>query len=141
MTDIYDEFAVMAREMLSPTSRGGLGQGTIVLLRYSQERNDLEPWKPAPSAQQPVRETLLGAASVVRSRFNSGSGMSGDTVVLEGDIRIIASIPTMDWMLDTKRPLFVTIDGGVEMPVVMSSTLPSAGTPVALELIVRGPSK
>lgn len=142
MPDIYDEFAEMAREMLSPTSSGGLGQGRIELKRYPQDRDSLEPWTPVDSNDSPVeREVLRAAASVIRSRFNSSSGYSGETAILEGDIRIVAAVPSIEWTLSDKSPLYVSIDNGPDMPVVLSSSIPEAGTPVAIELIVRGPKK
>lgn len=48
MADFYADMAKMARELLAPTSRGGLGQGTITVVRTTQEEKpaDWPEWEP-----------------------------------------------------------------------------------------------
>ena len=143
MADFYDEMAEMASEMLSPTSEGGLGQGTVVLIRRAPgPRNDLEPWNPPSPTEH--RETLKAAVSIIQSRFSSSAGYMGETTILEGDLQAVAAVPkAIDWIPggSDNATFYLQLDGGNEIPIIQVSTIPEAGTPVAVIFIARGPKR
>lgn len=142
MADFYDEMAQMADELLSPTSQGGLGQGTVELIRRTATKDPLEPWQKPVVTEQ--RELLKAAVSIVQSRFSSSAGYMGETMILEGDLRVVSAVPKeIDWIPGgtDSVSMFVQLDGGLEIPVVQVSTIPEAGIPVAIVFIARGPKR
>lgn len=142
MADFYQEMAQMAEEMLAPTSQGGLGQGKVELIRKTVVRDELEPWQlPTETVQ---RETLRAAVSIIQSRFSSSAGYMGETMILEGDLQVVAAVPKqLDWIPggQNSATLYVQLDDGLEIPVVQVSTIPEAGTPVAIIFVARGPKR
>lgn len=142
MADFYDEMAQMADELLSPTSQGGLGHGTVELIRRTATKDPLEPWQKPVVTEQ--RELLKAAVSIVQSRFSSSAGYMGETMILEGDLRVVSAVPKeIDWIPGgtDSVSMFVQLDGGLEIPVVQVSTIPEAGIPVAIVFIARGPKR
>ncbi len=67
MAEFYSEMAKMARDLLAPTSAGGLGQGVITLTRHTTTPNP-NTWED-PISEETVTETLRGAVRGVSSRL------------------------------------------------------------------------
>lgn len=122
--------AKTARELLAPTSAGGLGQGSIVLTRITPGVVDpAEPWKPVPPTT--VTQTLRGAVSGI-SREMIGTE-AGGTVLLASDRQVITEVPTIDYQPgDT-----LTIDG-VPVHILLVRKIPAAGITSAVKFVVRG---
>lgn len=129
MSDFYSDLGKMASELLSPTSSGGLGQGTILLNRLVKISEPTNPWDPAEEAV--VSEKLKGVASGVRSNL---VGLEvGGTVVLASDLQVTASVPSIPYEAgDT-----LSIDGK-SYHVISVQNVPAAGKPVIVKFIVRG---
>jgi|SRR5690625_4264232 len=128
MADFYSEMAQMATELLSPTSQGGLGQGSIVLSRQTSVPGD-NPWEPPVTASK--TETLKGAVRGV-SKELIGVEMGG-TVILASDRQAICAPPSMGYAAgDT-----LVVDG-VPVYIVAVQNIPAAGTVSAVRFIIRG---
>lgn len=120
----------MARDLLAPTSQGGLGQGEIVLTRNVPGIPDEDqPWLPVEGSQQ--SETLDGAVRGVDSRLVGTE--SGSAVILASDRQAICTVPDMDYRAgDT-----LSVDG-TPVTVISVENIPAAGTTVATRFIIRG---
>lgn len=129
MADFYDEMALVAIEMLSPTSQGGLGQGRIELIRTTPGTPGANPWDPV----EPVTETelLKGAVRGVDKRL-VGTNV-GDAVILASDRQAICATPKMDYTAgDT-----LSVDGK-PVHIISVENIPAAGTRVAVKFLIRG---
>lgn len=128
MSDFYSEMAQMARELLAPTSQGGLGQGSIVLSRQTSVPGN-NPWDPPVTTTS--TEPLRGAVSGV-SKELVGVEMGG-TVVLASDRQAICAVPAMGYTAgDT-----LVVDG-VPVHIVAVQNIPAAGITSAVRFIIRG---
>jgi hypothetical protein len=123
----YDDMAAMAAELLAPEAEGGLGQGTVVLVRTTPGTPDpAQPWLAV--SPTVVTETLRAAVS--------GAAKYADGVtILATDLRIVAAVPTMDWRMGSDV-LSLTIDGR-QATIIQARGIPEAGTPAAIEFIAR----
>lgn len=129
MADFYSSMGQMARELLAPTSQGGLGQGTIVLSRVVQGPPPQNPWEPPTTSTE--SETLGGAVRGV-SKELIGVEMGG-TIILASDRQAICTVPSMGYTAgDT-----LVIDGA-PVNIVAVQNIPAAGVTSAVRFIVRG---
>lgn len=128
MADFYSEMRQMAEELLAPTSKGGLGQGSIVLSRQSSTPG-ANPWDPPVITT--TTETLKGAVRGV-SKELIGAEVGG-TVILASDRQVICAPPQMGYTAgDT-----LVVDG-VPVHIVAVENIPAAGTVSAVRFIIRG---
>src|SRR5690554_1115653 len=128
MSDFYSDLAKMASELLSPTSQGGLGQGSIVLSRQSSVPG-ANPWD-APTITTQT-EQLRGAVRGVSQEL-IGTEVGG-TVILASDRQAICAPPQMGYTAgDT------LVVAGVPVHIVAVQNIPSAGTVSAVRFIIRG---
>lgn len=129
MSDFYSEMQQMARDLLSPTSAGGLGQGSILLHKRTagipDPANPYDPVEPIVTshdirgAARGVSDDLVGAAA-------------GDTVIASTDLMVVTEVisaaPTTG---DT-----LSIDG-VGHNIISVQKIPAAGIVAAYRMIVR----
>ena len=130
MADFYSEMADMARDLLAPTSQGGLGQGVLELTRVTPGVPDPDqPWLPV----QPVRQTvpIRGAVRGISAEL-VGANMNG-TVLVASDRVAICAVPSIEY---TAGDVF-TVDG-VPVHVIAVENIPAAGVRSAVRFYLRG---
>ena len=129
MSDFYSDLATMARDLLAPTSAGGLGQGTLVLTSITPGTPDtLEPWKPV--TPQTTTQTLRGAVKGVSSKL---IGVEvGGTVIVSTDREAITEVPSIAY----KAGDLFSVDSK-EVRVISVQPIPAAGTASAVRWIIR----
>jgi hypothetical protein len=129
MPDFYQEMQDMAREMLAPTSQGGLGQGEIVLTRKTPGTPGPNPWDPVEPVVQ--SETLGGAVSGISQQL-VGTEMDG-AVLLASDRQAICEAPRMEYQAGD----VLSVDG-VPVHILGVKRIPAAGTVSAVKFFIRG---
>lgn len=130
MADFYSDMAKMARDLLAPTSTGGLGQGTIILTRTIKGTTDpATPWIPPVDATQ--SEQIRGAVRGVDKRL---VGVEvGGTVILASDRTAICEVPAMTYTAGD----VLSVDG-VPVHVISVEKIPAAGITSAVKFLIRG---
>lgn len=128
MANFYAEMAQVARDLLAPTSAGGLGQGQIVLSRITQgvPPND---WTPPEETIQ--SETIRGAVRGI-SKELVGTEVGG-TVLLMSDRQAICEVPVMAYTAGD----ILSVDG-VPVTILSVSNIPAAGVTSAVRFLIRG---
>src|SRR5690606_11035732 len=117
-----------AEELLSPTSQGGLGQGSIVLSCQSST-SGANPWDPPSVTTQ--EETLRGAVRRFSKQLIAVEVVR--TVILASDRTSICAPSSMGYTAgDT---LFVD---GVPVIIISVQNIPAAGITSAVRFIIRG---
>lgn len=129
MADFYQEMADMVRDLLSPTSAGGLGQGAITLVRVVQTPNPTQPWEPP--TQSTLTETLKGAVSGIDRRLVGTE--AGGAVLLESDRIAICEVQAMAYQAGD----VLQVDG-VPVHILSVERIPAAGITAAVKFIIRG---
>lgn len=130
MADFYDEMAAMAREMLAPTDEGGLGQGTIELVRYVPGVEPANPWDPP---AEPSREvtTLDGVARGV------GKELVGLTVETGGQIVATDLVVLVAPWGGEYGPGWVLEVDGLPVTVLRVRNIPEAGITCSIQFVAR----
>lgn len=124
----YADMQQMARDLLKPDSQGGLGQGTIEIVRVTTAPGE-NPWDP--STTTTAKETLRGAAKGISKELIGTE--AGGTVILASDREVICEVPK-----STYKPTdALTIDGKT-VTVLSVQKIPAAGIAAAVKFIVRG---
>ena len=119
----------MVGEMLAPESEGGLGQGTVQLIRATPGVVDSDkPWLPVQPTEQ--TETLKGAVKGVSSKL-VGTEV-GSAVILASDREAICAAPAMQYQAGDA----LSVDG-VRVNILSVQRIPEAGTTVAVKFIIR----
>ncbi len=131
MADFYQEMADMVRDLLSPTSAGGLGQGAITLVRVVQTPNPAQPWEPPTQSTLTETETLKGAVSGIDRRLVGTE--AGGAVILESDRIAICEVPAMSYQAGD----VLQVDG-VPVHILSVGRIPAAGITAAVQFIIRG---
>jgi hypothetical protein len=130
VADIYTRMAATAKRLLAPTSQGGLGQGTIELVRYIEGAAPANPWDPPAT---PAREitVLDGAARGVGKELIGAPVETGGQIVAT-DLQVIVA----PWGGVVEPADVLEIDG---KPVTILSVknIPAAGTICAVRFVVR----
>lgn len=129
MADIYRDGDKLAKQMLKSSSKGGFGQGTIVLVRATKGQPD--PANPfAPVSDILKKETIGGAARGVSEKL---VGLQvGDAVLVATDLQMIATVPKMGYAAgDT-----MTLDG-VPITILHIEKIPAAGFTSAIKFFMR----
>lgn len=130
MADFYSQMAAMSRDLLKPTSQGGLGQGEIKLTRITHgEPNPNAPWEPVEPTTQ--TETLRGAVRGV-SKELIGTEVGG-TVILASDRQAICEVPKMQYTAGD----VLSVDG-VPVHIIAFERIPAAGVTSAVRFTIRG---
>lgn len=130
MADFYADMAKMAKDLLKPTSQGGLGQGAITLTRVTPGApNPDRPYDPV----QPVTQTttLNGAVRGVNKEL-VGTEIGG-TIIVASDRQAICDVPSIAYTAGD----VLTVDG-VPVNVLAVENIPAAGIPAAVKFTIRG---
>lgn len=128
--DFYTQMAGAARELLAPTSQGGLGQGKIELVRYATA-TPANPWDP-PSTPTRTATTLNGAARGVSKELIGTPVQNGGQIVATDRVVIVAP-----WGGQYAPADVLEIDGK-PVTILSVSNIPAAGIVSAIRFIVRG---
>jgi len=130
MADFYAEMAAMTRDLLKPTSQGGLGQGVITLTRVTPGTpNPDEPWEPV----EPITQTIP-IEGAVRGISKELVGVEvGGTVLLTSDRQAICEVPSIEYTAGD----VLNIDGK-PVTVLAMEKIPAAGITAAVRFIIRG---
>ena len=129
MADFYADLAAMARDLLKPTSSGGLGQGHLTISREGPSTPSANPWDPVVPGERIV-EKLDGAVRGIDKRM-IGTEVGG-VVLMASDLQAICAVPVMTW-----QPGDTFAVDGKPAHVVAMETIPAAGTPSAVRFIIR----
>ena len=124
----------MARELLAPDVDGGLGQGSVALVRTTPgTRNPDQSWLPVvPTVEsETLRAVVSGALPSGQQAQEYGDGVT----VLSTDLKVLAAAPAMGWRLG-EGVLSLTIDGR-PATIIRVRGIPEAGTAAAVEFIAR----
>lgn len=130
MSDFYDEMADVVREMLAPTSGGGLGQGSIALVRYVPGPPPINSWDP-PSAPTRQVTTLNGAARGVAKELIGAPVETGGQIVATDKQVIVAP-----WGGSYDPGDVLELDGA-PVTVLKIDNIPAVGTVCAIRFVVR----
>jgi hypothetical protein len=130
VADFYDEMADVVREMLAPTSEGGLGQGSIALVRSVEGVAPTNPWD-APAAPTRQVTTLDGAARGVGKELIGAPVETGGQIVAT-DLQVIVA----PWGGAVDPADVLEIDGA-PVTILKVENIPAAGTVCAVKFVVR----
>ncbi len=130
MADFYDEMADVVREMLAPTSQGGLGQGTIELVRYIDGAAPANPWDPPATPSREIT-VLDGAARGVGKELIGAPVETGGQIVAT-DLQVIVA----PWGGAVEPADVLEIDGA-PVTILKVENIPAAGTVCAVKFVVR----
>lgn len=115
----------MTRDLLAPTSDGGLGQGEIELQR--PDENPSDPWNPGKTDA----EVLRGA---VRGVDKQMVGVEvGGAVIVASDRVAICEVPEMTYKAGDE----LSVDGK-PVQILAYEPIPAAGVTSAVRFIIRG---
>lgn len=130
MADFYDRARAMVGRRLSPTSEGGLGQGSIQLVRYVEGPPPANSWDP-PS--EPTRQVtpLDGAARGVGKELIGAPIETGGQIVATDLVVIVAP-----WGGAYEPADVLEIDGR-PVTVLSIKNIPEAGTVCAVQFVAR----
>lgn len=147
--DFYTSMADMARELLAPEIAGGLGQGTITVVRTEQEAKPPE-W---PSWELWDGEITTKTYRIYGAVFGVAKELVDGTTILASDMMLICADrmtlieakvgddePTgssTEVAFDLGVPETVNIDG-VPFTTLQRVPVPGAGVKAAHKYIVRG---
>jgi hypothetical protein len=130
MADFYDEMRQAAIELLAPTDEGGLGQGSISLVRYVPGAAPANPWDP-PATPTRVVTPLDGAARGVGKELIGAPVETGGQIVAT-DKQVI--VPPWGGSYD---PADVLELDGVPVTVLKVEDIPAVGTVCVVKFVVR----
>lgn len=130
MTDIYARAAALTQRMLKPTSEGGYGQGSIVLIRLTPGDPPANAWDP-PADPISVRTTLRGAASGVSKELVGVEASPGTTIVAT-DLQIIVA----PWGGAYEPGDILELDGA-PLTILAVRNIPAVGTVAAIKFVAR----
>ena len=130
MADLYDRMQATATRLLSPTSEGGLGQGSIALVRYVPGAPGPDPWSP-PS--EPTRQVtpLKGAARGVGKELIGAPVETGGQIVATDLIVIVAP-----WDGAYEPADVLELDGS-PVTILSVKNIPAVGTVCAIQFVAR----
>lgn len=128
MADFYSQMAEMTRDLLSPTSQNGLGQGKIELTKITALPPD-NPWDEPTTTERTVQ--IKGAVRGIDAKL-IGVEMDG-MVLLASDRVAITEVPPVEYQAgDT-----LSIDGK-PVHVISVEKIPAAGVTSAVKFYIRG---
>lgn len=126
----YEDMAAMTRDLLAPTTDGGLGQGVLELVTYVPGVTGPDPWSP-PSAPTRSVVTLDGAARGV------GKELVGTPVENGGQIVATDLVVTVAPWGGAINPAQVLEVDGSPVTILSVKNIPAAGTVCAVQMVVR----
>ncbi len=126
----YADMAQAARELLAPKDEGGLGQGSIVLVRYGDAPAGQNPWD-APLPPSREKTPLNGIARGVAKEL-VGSPVENGGQIVATDLQAIVA----PWGGEYAPGDVLEIDGS-SVTVLRVENIPAAGPVCAVRFVVR----
>lgn len=143
MADFFDDMADVARALLAPTSRDGLGAGTISLVRVTPGTPSVNPKDPPPAPTLTVvpldaqafgvSADLVGSTVTPGSADIAGAGAAPGISIVATDLRVISAPITGSYGPED----LMRIDGR-DLTILRVRNIPAAGKVSVIEFIVRG---
>jgi hypothetical protein len=130
MADFYDEMRDVVREMLAPTSEGGLGQGTIELVRYIEGPAPTNSWDPPATPEREI--TVLDGASRGVGKELIGAPVETGGQIVASDLQVVVA----PWGGAVDPADVLQIDG-TPVTILSVRNVPAAGTVCAVKFVVR----
>lgn len=138
MGEFYEDMAAFAREILAPTSRGGLGQGQVTIHRRALALPDpTAPWE-QPSGYR------IDEAVAVDAVVDPNQNTLIDGSVVNTD-ELIVTTPALDIDLVIGRDgaafTLTAADGSfTAAPVTKITRVPPIGRLVCVQFVIKGPA-
>jgi hypothetical protein len=130
MVDTYTRLRATAQRLLAPTSEGGLGQGTIELVRYLSDAEPANPWDPPAPPSRDIT-VLDGVARGVGKELVGASVENGGQIAAT-DLQVIVA----PWIGSYELGDVLEIDGS-PVTVLKAENVPAAGTVCVVRFVVR----
>jgi len=131
VADIYTRMQATAKRLLAPTSEGGLGQGSIELVRYIDGPPPASPWD-APSPPEREITVLDGVARGVAKELVGAPVENGGQIVATDK-----QVTVAPWG-GTYEPGNVLELDGAPVTVLKVEDVPAVGTVCVVRFVVRG---
>lgn len=130
MGDFYDDMRQVTIDLLAPTSQGGLGQGTIELVRITPGTPGPDPWSPP---AEPTRQVtpLNGAARGVGKEMIGAPVENGGQIVAT-DLQVIVA----PWGGAYEAGQVLELDG-TPVTILKIENIPAVGMVAAIRFVVR----
>jgi hypothetical protein len=126
----YEEMADVARELLAPTDEGGLGQGTIELVRYLPSPAPVNAWDPPAPSEREIT-VLDGVARGVGRELIGAPIETGGQIVATDLTVTVAPWPGTYQLGDV-----LEVDDR-PVTVLKAENIPAAGVVCAVRFVVR----
>lgn len=131
MADFYSEMQAMARDLLAPTSQGGLGQGTITLTRRIRIPPE-NSWED-PTWVTTTEEVRGAVSGVSKELIGAPAGEPDGPVIVASDRQAMCAVPIMAYEAgDT-----LSVDGR-PVTILRVDNIPAAGIAAAVRFVIRG---
>lgn len=133
----YSEMADMARDLLLPDTRGGLGQGVITVIRTTQTAKpaDWPTWEPWTGETVTSVYTLRGAVSGVSQKYvDNVTILATDQMLICADYMELAGAVVP---FDLGVGDVINVDGK-PLTTIRQIDIPGAGVKAAHKFVVRG---
>jgi len=131
VADIYTRMQATAKRLLAPTNEGGLGQGTIELVRYIDGPPPADSWLP-PSPPEREITVLDGVARGVAKELVGAPVENGGQIVATD-----LTVTVAPWG-GTYEPADVLELDGAPVTVLKVEDVPAVGTVCVIKFVVRG---
>lgn len=148
MAGFYDDMRGVALELLAPEAEGGLGQGTILVIRTTDDKPaDWPTWEPWTGTITTKTYRIYGVVSGVAKELVDGTTILASDMMLicadrmtlsetkVGDDEPTASNTEVAFSLGV--PETINIDG-VPFTTLQRVPVPGAGTKAAHKYLIRG---
>ncbi len=130
MDDFYADMRQTAIDLLSPTSEGGLGQGTIELVRYLDGPPPANPWDPPASPEREI--TVLDGVARGVGKDLIGAPVENGGQIVATDLTVIVA----PWG-GAYEPADVLLVDDDPVTILKVENIPAAGTVCAIKFVVR----
>lgn len=130
MGDFYDDMRQVTIDLLAPTNEGGLGQGTIKLVRIVPGTLGPDPWSP-PAAPTRQVTPLNGAARGVGKEM-IGAPVENGGQIIATDLQVIVA----PWGGAYEAGQVLELDG-TPVTILKIENIPAVGTVAAIRFVVR----
>lgn len=126
----YERMRATAKRLLAPTDEGGLGQGTIALVRYEAAAAPATPWDPPAPPTRKVTP-LDGVARGVSAQL-VGTPVDNGGQVIATDLQVVVA----PWGGEYGPADIIEIDGA-PVTVLKVENIPAAGLVCAIRFLMR----
>ena len=119
-----------AQRLLAPTDEGGLGQGSIELVRYLDAPAPANPWEPPAPPEREI--TVLDGAARGVGKELIGAPVENGGQIIATDLQVIVA----PWGGAYEVGDVLEIDG-TPVTILRAENIPAAGTVCVVRFVVR----